>query len=273
MTIDRSIPLNAHLAATLLACAALAACGGGSGDETAAAADANAPTAAPASAVPAAPAAFKAGSNPAYILQGAGLTANGVLDGHTQRADGALTKVDEYQLGGEAAVREIQGDEDYALGRWVAGTVTDSRSTRAVTDAGGAYAYVAFNRLESLPTSGAPTCDSGAFTSSTRVDGTYSQAPASGTTSGSARLTFTESGAVINVTLQAGNGSSQGTVTANGTVARVTSFVFPGGIGGEGNTAVVTVGKSGTAYQVVGTYAVNLADRSRYTGVFRFRCA
>jgi hypothetical protein len=263
---------NGHLAATLLTCAALSACGGGSGGDDVAASDNAAPAATPATETPAALTPFKSSGNAAFIVRSVGLTSTGVLDAHTQRGDGALTKLGKFELSGEAVVREIHGDADYALGRWVAGNVVDTRSTGTLTDTGGAYVYVAFNRLEALPTSGAPTCDSGTFTASTRVGGTALQAPHAGTASGSARLTFAESGAAISVTLKASNGSSQETITVNGTVARVSDFTFPGGIGGNGNAAILGVGKSGDAYQVVGSYTVNLPDSSRYAGAFRFRC-
>lgn len=264
------------LIAAMVSAGALAACGGGGdgADASAEAAPSTTPTAptAPANAVSAP---FKAGTAPGVAAFGAGFQSTGVLSSHTQRGDGAVTKIGDRSLGGEAVVRDVKGDADFAMGRWAAGTHTTPSRTETLTEPGAGVHYLLYNRLASLPTTGTATCDSGAFTAPGHVGGTaVNAADIVGSASGTASIKFTAEGAAITLTITAKNSNSTGTGNFGGSLDTPTSSYIAGGIGTGVSSGTVSMGSStGNAFHVLGGYTINLSSGARYTGVFKFRCA
>lgn len=263
---------------------ALAGCGGG-GDGGSVAAPA--PSAAAPESAPSAPsdgaaftgsvsAPFAAGANPAYAFVGAGMNSSGALSNFTQAASGAATSVGRYTLGAPTTVRDISGDATFAMGRWVAGTVTDGSSSQALSESGNvADHYVLFNRPASLPASGTLACDAGTFTTPTYVAGTRpaNEADTAGHTTGTAQLSFSASGADIQLTLAVNTGASTGSNSFAALLPPSTGLVFSGkGLGGSQPYAWVGLGANGSAYDVVGSYNAATNNGSVYAGVFRFHC-
>lgn len=260
------------LLAALFSVTALAACGGGGGASPPAPEPDAAPAPAPAGSVSAP---FAVDARPHVAFFGVGRQSLAELISHTQSPEGAVTQINTVNLGAPATVRDIQGDASFAIGRWAAGTVTGGSPGETLTESSNAaYHYVLFNKPASLPATGSPTCDSGAFTTPTYVGGTsVGSSDYRGKASGSAGISFSGAGAAVTLTLNVSNATSSGAGNFSSIVAPTVPTIIAGGsIGTGANNAYLTIGASAASYDVVGGYVVNLASGARYTGTFRFRC-
>lgn len=143
------------LSLSLLSLGLLHACGGGSGGGTpmavaplgaasgAAGLTAPAPANADSGSVSAS---FVRSERARYLLLGVGAQSFGVLSQSEQAASGAMTRLNDNTLTGSSATKEINGDANFAIGRWAAGTVTRSSGSETLTGADNrAYHYVALN--------------------------------------------------------------------------------------------------------------------------------
>ncbi|RST48398.1 hypothetical protein [Variovorax sp. MHTC-1] len=207
------------------------------------------------------------------MLLGVNSQSFGTLTQSTQAASGAMTKLNDTTLTGATTTKEISGDANFALGRWVAGTVTRSSGAETLTGTDNrAYHYVAFNALPALPTTGSASCDAGVFTAPTYVGGATGEANA-GTATGSASLAFDGTGGVVSGTLSIAVGGTTGTVAINGTVTSPSSTSITGAFLSGGSGAAIQLGDhGGGAYVVAAGYAATLSNGARYTGVAKFRC-
>lgn len=178
MHIQNKILIPALL--SLLSLLLLQACGGGGGGGAAfpiappSAADAP-PAPPPATADSGSVSApFEPRPGARHMLLGVSSQSFGTLTQSTQAASGAMTKLNDTTLTGATTTKEISGDANFALGRWVAGTVTRSSGAETLTGTDNrAYHYVAFNALPALPTTGSASCDAGVFSGCTY--GTHGQ--------------------------------------------------------------------------------------------------
>ena len=197
----------------------------------------------------------------------------GRLDRMEQAASGAVLKLDDAVLSGQTAVQDIRGDASFAMGRWVAGTLTTSSGSETLTGKDNRnYHYVVYNLPDAYPASASLSCDAGTFTAPSR-DGGSSSGPLTGSTSGNASLSFAADGATVSgkLTVTAGSGSGSASLNTTGVKLGVTS-ITGGFIGGGGGAGVqVAEGADGT-YQIVGAYRAKTGDGTGYIGVYRFSC-
>ena len=254
----------------------LQACGGGGGGSDDAAA-APPPAAAPAPSGPAnsgsVSASFVAGATPRYLLNGVGSFRSGPATPFTQDASGAVLALGGNTLTGQTAVQQIGGDASFAMGRWVAGTVTTASGAETLTGTDNrAYHYVLYNPLVALPVTGSLTCDAGTFTAPT-FDSGSSGAPTTGSATGQASLSFSADGASVTGSIAVSAGSGNGSVGLNASVTSPSSTVYTGAYFSNGAGSGVTVADGGAgAYQVLGNYRAKTADGTGYIGAYRFLC-
>lgn len=277
---------NKLLLPSILSIALLQACGGGGGGDDGAAAAASADTtsnstgttttaAASTSAnTGSVSAAFVAGSTPRYQLTSVGSQTFGNLNPFVQASSGAMTTLGSTVLSGDSATKEISGDATYAMGRWVAGTVTRTSGAETLTGVDSrSYHYLAVNAPSAFPASGTLTCDAGVFTAPTYASG-GSGTGTTGTTSGSASLSFGAGGATVSGSVSVTASGSTGSASLNGTASTVTSTAITGAYLSGGAGSAVQIGDAGGgAYLVAASYAATLASGARYMGVAKFRCA
>lgn len=278
--------------------AALAACGGGGTDgskdaaplgaggkfkvgETVdgrASATATAQGPAPASAASAAVAAVTAPvlitPSSRFLILGNDINeANLVEMGIAQRPDGGVVMMDNLSLiGTDASVDSIAGDASFAMGRWAQGTFRLFSFDQPIPAGSTGYHYIVFDRVTAFPSSGSYTCGAGTFTSPSRMAG--SSQP-TGLATGTASLSFSPAGAIVQATIQ---------VRANGVMGSVTEstanepletpdhfFKTPGFRDSIGNGMLLTTGAApGNAIRVVASYQVPL--RAGYRGMATFVC-
>jgi hypothetical protein len=207
-----------------------------------------------------------------YLMLSVGGESFGPIKTHLQRVDGALTAINDVSLTGTQVVADIFGDASFAMGRWAGGTVNTSTGTQTFTS-NSAWHYLAYNLPAAFPaTATTLSCEGGNFTSPNYIGGTNSSANF-GSTNGSATLAFADGkGNVgINLVVQAGGSSITKAVTTS--VARGSTSVAGGGIGGGLDGVYVTIGDAGNgAFAVQGGYELKLLNGARYAGVYRFRC-
>jgi hypothetical protein len=271
--------ISAHAATLALAASVLVldACGGGGGGPT---------TTPPGSAnVPSVPTSTGSvtanfvsnGNAPQYFLTyfGGNSAAAGPSTGSVTQNNGAMISVGDYAFSGSPlVVQDIAGDTDFAMGRWVMGTVTKiSTSTIQTTLSNGDpmwdWHYLVVNPLSVLPTAGTMTCDSGTFTLPT--GGTAGV----GTITGSnATLSFTSAGANLSFTLTTTAGGSSLVDSYNATIPTPSSLVaIGGGIGGTSSGGYVALGDGGSgAIRLSGIYNSVFPSYNIYQGVYSFKC-
>lgn len=217
---------------------------------------------------------FKAGKAPRFNLVSASLQSFGRLDAFTQEAGGAVTRISDTTLTGQTAVRDINGNESFALGRWVAGTVTSKSGAATLTGRDeGSYHYVLYNAADVLPTSGALACDSGTFTSPSRDSGPTSAA-STGSASGHASLSFAEEGATVAGAIDVSAGGAAGSASLDVSGLSTTSNRITGSFLGNGGAgaSVAVADAGGGAFEVVGSYRAKTPNGAGYIGVYRFVC-
>ncbi|MBN8757194.1 MULTISPECIES: hypothetical protein [Variovorax] len=272
---------------SLLSLGLLHACGGGSGGGGSGMPLGIVPPSAPSPMAEAAapvPAAADSGSVSAlfvraerarYLLLGVGAQSFGVLSQSEQAASGAMTRLNDNTLTGSSATKEINGDANFAIGRWTAGTVTRSSGAETLTGADNrAYHYLALNELKTLPASATTTCDAGVFTSPTYVGGGSGAAANSGAASGSSTLAFGSEGAVVAGTVKVTVGDAAGSVNFDTKVKSPSSTSVTGSFLSAGAGAGITLGDhGGGAYAIAVGYSATLPSGARYMGVAKFRCA
>ena len=275
-----------NLSRTVLPCilaASLSACGGGGDSSSPALA-----MTAPATTTPTTPtaiansgsvsAAYVKAASARYVLLGIGSQSTGALSSATQDSAGVMTAIAGNALtGSPTATKEINGNANYAQGRWFVGTVTQANISPQKLDGSNndSFHYVVLNNLATIPTTGSKTCDAGRFTAPSYVGGTgVPSAGYFGTTTGSATLSFDGSGAHPGMVLNATSNSSSGSVTVSGTVATPSSSAVSGAFFGNGAGGMIMVadGGAGTVI-VVGGYRAVLANGSTYQGIASFRCS
>lgn len=220
-------------------------------------------------------ASFNRGATARYQPTNASGQIFGRLDNSVQDAKGAMTTLGSNVLSGDIEAKEISGDATYALGRWTAGTVTNSSGATTLTgmDDKASYHYVAFNVPSALPTSGTLACDTGVFTTPTYAGGGVGAgAFGNGTASGLVTLTFNSSGASVGGKIGVTAAGSDGSIALKPSSVTVNGTPVSGNYLSDG--AYFQVGDAGAgAYLVVGSYAVSLANGALYIGAARFRCS
>jgi hypothetical protein len=144
------------------------------------------------------------------------------------------------------------------MGRWVAGTVTRTSGAETLTGVDSrSYHYLAVNAPSAFPASGTLTCDAGVFTAPTYASG-GSGTGTTGTTSGSASLSFGAGGATVSGSVSVTASGSTGSASLNGTASTVTSTAITGAYLSGGAGSAVQIGDAGGgAYLVAASYAAN----------------
>ncbi|HEY5993636.1 MAG TPA: hypothetical protein VIU46_03450 [Gallionellaceae bacterium] len=217
-------------------------------------------------------------TTPRFLLTGAtGTTVYGSGASSVQVA-GAMTTLGSYTLTGSPAVtQDISGDANYAMGRWVWGTVTNTATATVLDTMNGtkpyeAWHYIQFNTLAALPTAGVKICDTGTFTQPTFVAG--ATGVNSGTTTGSgATLSFSATGAAISVTLSTTAGGATNVATLSATNLLLNNLAFSGGVGwGLTGGQIGLSDGGGGAIRINGIYNTTLNNGATYIGVFSFKC-
>lgn len=217
---------------------------------------------------------FVRGARARYQLLGSVAQSFGLLTRSEQAASGAMTRLDDTTLTGASITKDIAGDASFALGRWVAGTVTRTSGAETLTGADNrAYHYIALNELKALPASGNTTCDAGVFTSPTYVGGGSGGMADSGAATGSATLSFGSEGAAVAGALKVAAGEAAGTVAFDAKVQTPSSMAITGNfLSGGAGTGITLGDHGGGAYAIAVSYAATLASGARYEGIAKFRC-
>ncbi|MGF6527218.1 hypothetical protein ABID77_002526 [Variovorax sp. PvP013] len=268
---------------SVISVALLQACGGGGGDSdsmnvssTGSAGTSTSSTSSTSTNTGSVSATFNRSATARYHLTNAGGQVFGRLDASVQETNGAMTTLGSNVLSGSKVVKEISGDATYALGRWTAGTVTNSSGAATLTGADNkAYHYIAFNVPSALPTSGTLTCDAGVFSAPTYASGGVGNgAFDSGAASGAVTLTFGSTGASVGGNINVTAAGSSGSIALKASGVTVNGSSISGNYLSNGAGAYLQVGDAGAgAYLVVGSYAVSLANGALYIGAARFRCS
>lgn len=267
---------------SILSIALLQACGGGGGGDggaAPAASTSNSGSGATGTAASAdsgsVSAKFVAGAASRYQLAGVSVQTFGGLSASVQSASGAMTTLGTNVLSGSSVTKDISGDATYAMGRWVAGTVTRSSGSETLSGTDNrAYHYIALNSPAQFPTTGTLSCDAGTFTTPTYQSGGSGTSPSTGSATGSATLSFGAGGASVGGAVNVAASGSAGAATLNTTITSTTSTVITGAYLGGGAGAAVQIGDAGGgAFLVAAGYAATLANGARYIGVAKFRCA
>lgn len=259
---------------SILSIALLQACGGGGGGDGGSAPAASSSGAASADSGSVS-ARFVAGSASRYQLTGVSAQTFGGLSASVQSTSGAMTTLSTTVLSGNSVTKDINGDATYAMGRWVAGTVTRSSGSETLSGTDNrAYHYIALNSPAQFPTTGTLSCDAGAFTTPTYQSGGGGTSPNTGSATGSATLSFGTGGATVGGAVNVAASGSAGAATLNTTITSTTSTVITGAYLAGGAGAAVQIGDAGGgAFLVAASYAATLANGARYIGVAKFRCA
>ena len=260
-------------ALTALSLTLLQACGGGGGSDAGNAPAAGGTGAATTTNTGSVTAAFNRGTLARYQLTGVGSQSFGVLSTSAQDTTGALTTINSNVVSGSTSVKEISGDATYAMGRWAAGTVATASGATTLTGTDNrAYHYIAINVPSAFPATGALACSAGAFTTPTYTGG--GTAGTIGTATGSATLIFGAGGATVGGSVNVTAAGNAGSVALSGSIATPTSASTTGAYFSNGTGAYTQIGDAGSgAYLVASSYAVTLANGSRYIGVAKFRCS
>lgn len=210
-------------------------------------------------------------------MQSASFENFGYMSDIVQAPSGAVTTLSGNVLSDDGVVIEVSGDPTYAMGRWVAGTVTHDGGVEKLSGTDNrAYHYIAVNAPAQFPKTGALNCDAGMFTTPTYQDiggsGTHAN---SGTATGSATLSFGASGAVIAGVVNVSVSGSTGATSLASTTETVAEPAFTSNyfVGGD-SKAVVQIGDAGGgAFHLAVGYRTKLTNGAEYIGVARFRCA
>jgi hypothetical protein len=126
-----------------------------------------------------------------------------------------------------------------------------------------------------MPATGTLACDAGTFTTPSWVGGTNVNGTSDflGHITGTAQLSFSSSGAAVQMAFTVGNSVSSGTNNYSTVIDPSASSAFAGHSIGLGQPAAwVALSASGTAYDVVGGYLANTSNGASYIGTYRFHC-
>lgn len=266
--------MTKHIILSLSVVALLQACGGDSdGDPAPAALSLNAPAApGPASAgIGSVSAKFVANENARSILLSKNAQIIGSAMPSEQADSGAMLRIGSNTLSGDHQTVDIAGDANFALGRWVKGTLT--RDTDTVTLQGKdheSYHYIVYNRLAALPIDGKLQCESVAATAPTGESDTQQKV---GSPSGSASVSFDSSGAAVQGTIQVRAGAQSASVDLSTNIKHASAMSVAGHMFANGPGAAIVLANHGDAVPglVVG-YRAQLPGGDLYMGVARFFC-
>lgn len=135
-----------------------------------------------------------------------------------QDSDGAFKVLGPYRLTGDkTAVQDIEGNENFALGRWSYGTANKENSSTGAVEStllqqstNLFWNYAVFNQYEAVA-AGEKTCEASAFTRAYKTQG---NGPTFATTTGTAKLNLLAADdATLEVTLTSSNGQQSYTST------------------------------------------------------------
>lgn len=276
------------LLAVVAAMAALQGCGGGGhggadaagaitppASNDAVATEVQAQTQAPTGDDGAVTARFAANENARYMLLAASSQSFGnKLTDSAQADSGAMTRLGANALSGASQTVNIAGDANFALGRWVSGTVTRSSGADTLTgDDAQSYHYVAFNGVAALPASGDVNCAGGVFTEPTYAAGSTT-ADKKGSASGAASVTFGADGGSVQGSINVTVGGETVSVKLPAAITQASATQFAGSmLGGGAGTALTLADAGNGTYALVVAYTAQLQSGARYTGLARLACS
>lgn len=270
-----------QLLASLFSAVVVTGCGGGGGDSTPTIpAEATAPAPATPTPTPATggvSARLAAGVPARVLLNSIGYQSASDLATFTQELEGGITAVNDIKLTGAKVVRDVSGDETFAMGRWAAGSVEGLQTTTTLLSesSNNSFHYVLIARASSFPTSGSLTCTDGKFTAPNwNGNGNANPAGYLGVSTGVATLSFSSQGAAVSVTVNTQVGAASSSRVFSATIVEPSSVasVGPIGLNTFPNASIVVGRAAADAYAVGGWYAIDLSGGGRYHGAFRFVC-
>jgi len=218
------------------------------------------------------------GNTPKFILANFGREVIGGLTAPVQNAGGDVTTLDKYTLSGSPAVtQDIAGDANFAMGRWVWGTVSDTSTNTVIGTMNASYIdnsftwhYLLLNNASSWPSSGTKTCDNGVFTKPTTTGAVTTN---SQTTGSLATLSFAASRATLGFTLTTtDSGSSNTTSFSTADLGYGITTLVNGTGGGKADTWILLSDGGSGAIRINGLYTTALPNGHTYKGVFSFKC-
>lgn len=263
------------LSLPVLSLSLLQACGGGgSGDD-----DANpaafgqqaAATGQPAANTGSVSARFLSNENTRYLLLSPRMQSLGRGTPSEQADSGAMVRMGSKSLSGSHQTVDIAGNAHFALGRWLKGTLTSSSETYALDGKDHeSYHYIVYNSLTELPTEGRLQCTTVAATAPTALSDTHEKL---GAASGSTSVSFDNSGAAIQGSVQVRVGAQSAAVDLSRSITEVHQVAVKGLMFANGAGAAMTLTDQGTGIPglVVG-YRAQLPGGTLYNGVARFEC-
>jgi len=265
--------MHSKLVMALASSLFIASCGGGSGSDNAQASTTlDASNASESKSVIDAP--FVASVRSRFIYLTDQVQELGGLDGYTQDAGGAVTKLGSVALTGNPVVVDLSGNASFAMGRWSSGTVATSNGTTELQEANGQTAYyLLYNALAAMPAAGSLTCSAGEFTSTLDAGGTSTSADKLGTASGSAGIVIDATGAHVTLHLSNKVGAESVSAAFTGNIRNVSTGIARGGFFGNTQDAYMALGDAGSgAVRLVTAYQLILSGGRIYRGVATFAC-
>lgn len=209
-----------------------------------------------------------------FSVSWSGGGSDGPVSEFTQIEDGSITAVNEFSLGSPREIKDISYGPNYALGRWLNGTVTNT-SDKTATQLGAdekSYHYVLVKKLTHFPQAGTFTCDNGVFTTPTLGTFGTSSDPGTGNPSGRVTLSFSAAGAAVVGALQVNAGANTGTLPLNALHTGVEGSSSAANDPWVGH-ADVQLGFGGDGAYVLAIGYNVAVNHVFYDGVAKFRCS
>ncbi len=215
-----------------------------------------------------------------YLAPASGALANAATTpaASAVQSAGAMLQLGDYILTLSPVTQDISGDANYAMGRWVWGTVK-SVATSAVLDTMNgsttydAWHYVLVNTLASLPPSGSKTCDAGTFTTPTYIAGGTFIANTGLTTSSNPTLSFSATGATVNFTLTTKVGGALNAIAISASNVAASTSVLSGSMGAGNSGAWIYLSDGGAGrIRINGIYNNTVGGSGTFQGAYTFLC-
>lgn len=253
----------------------LQACGGSdSGDASSAASNQSAPAVAPpvAADIGTVSAKFVANENMRSMLISPSRQSIGRDKEFEQADSGAVVRLGSNTLSGSHQTVDIAGNAHFALGRWLKGTVTHSSGSDTLQGKDDeSHHYLAYNGLTELPTSGELQCTLLAATTPTAL---FDSSAKVGSASGTASISFNDSGAAIQGEMQVSAGGESAKVNLSTQLRNASSSSITGQLLANGPGAAITLADQGSEVPgFVLWYKAQLPGGALYNGVARFTCS
>lgn len=222
---------------------------------------------------------FIVGNAPRYIaLQIGEQRLGSATTVNVESTSGAIIAINTLSLSGEITnIQDIAGNANWAMGRWVKGTI-DATATSAASPLkfdNSSLHYFVGNSLSALPTSGNYACNGFNGTQPSLISWPDNLvAKHFGSASGTATLSFNGTGGNLSTDLTVTVNATSTSVAFQGTISAVNSTIAKGGFYSRGSGAVLSLFDAGGGkIQAVQAYKIVVHDGATYQGIATWTCS